>query len=192
MYTDKEKSAMQHPSVISAIRMTLIMLALSVITGCGFQLRGQASLPFRTLYVTAPVGHSIGPETRRIISSGSNTRVTENARDAEARLDIISAANEKSILSLSGGGRVREFQLRYRVSFRLTSNGGEELIATNEIVLNRILPFEDAQVLAKEAEENLLVKEMQNDAIQQILRRMATIRVHNAWLLQPAPHQQPA
>lgn len=189
MYTGKEKSARQHPPAIAAIRIALVMLALSVIAGCGFQLRGQASLPFRTLYVTAPVGHPIGPETRRIINSSSNTRITENARNAEAKLDIISATNEKSILSLSGGGRVREFQLRYRVSFRLTSSGGEELITTNEIVLNRILPFEDAQVLAKEAEENLLVKEMLNDAIQQILRRMATVRVNNALLLQPAPHR---
>lgn len=159
------------------IQTALIILTLSSLAGCGFHLRGQASLPFQTLYVTAPAGHFIGPETRRIISANSNTRVVENARDAQARLDILRAVNEKSILSLSGGGRVREFQLRYLVSFRLTSTAGEEMIPTNEIVLSRILPFEDAQVLAKEAEEALLVREMQNDAIQQILRRMATVRV---------------
>lgn len=176
MHVTREKSGLRD-IFFSRIQTALIILALSALAGCGFQLRGQASLPFRTLYVTAPTGHSIGPETRRVIGANSNTLVVENARDAQARLDILSAANEKSILSLSGGGRVREFQLRYRVSFRLTSTAGEEMIGTNEIVLNRILPFEDAQVLAKEAEENLLVREMQNDAIQQMLRRMATVRV---------------
>ena len=44
-------------------------------------------------------------------------------------------ARERSILSLSGAGRVQELQLRYRVNFRLTNKDGRELIAADEILL---------------------------------------------------------
>lgn len=78
-------------------------------------------------------------------------------------------------MSVSGGGRVREFDLRYRVSFRLIDAKGVELIPANEIALRRILPFTDAQVVAKEGEEAMLVREMQSDAAAQILRRLEAV-----------------
>ena len=87
-----------------------------------------------------------------------------------------SAVNEKKILSLSGGGRVREFQLGYRVSARLVDPQGNEIAPFEEINLTRVLPFLDAQVLAKAAEEEMLYKDMQVDAVQQIVRRIAAVR----------------
>ena len=45
-------------------------------------------------------------------------------------------------------GRVREFQLRHRVSFRVIDRGGREFLPLNEITLTRDIPFNDAQVLA--------------------------------------------
>ena len=67
--------------------------------------------------------------------SGTTTRVVDKAKNAQATLEIISAENDKQIMSVSGGGRVREFELRYRVSFRLVNAKGEELIPTSEIAL---------------------------------------------------------
>ena len=142
------------------------------LTACGFQLRGQAALPFETLYISFPVGNPIGTDLRRFVKAGTSTRIVEDAKTAEATLEVISAINERQIMSVSGGGRVREFELRYRVSFRLIDAKGIELIPVNEISLRRILPFTDAQVVAKEGEEAMLVREMQSDAAAQILRRL--------------------
>jgi LPS-assembly lipoprotein len=101
----------------------------------------------------------------------------EKPKDAEAILEIISVANDKQIMSVSGGGRVREFELRYRVSFRLVDAKGAELIPTDEIALRRIIPFTDAQVVAKEGEEAMLVREMQSDSAAQIVRRLEAVKV---------------
>jgi LPS-assembly lipoprotein len=101
----------------------------------------------------------------------------EKPKDAEAILEIISVVNDKQIMSVSGGGRVREFELRYRVSFRLVDAKGTELIPTNEIALRRIIPFTDAQVVAKEGEEAMLVREMQSDSAAQIVRRLEAVKV---------------
>ena len=106
------------------IVLTITMLILTSLAACGFQLRGQARLQLESLHISAPAGHSIGAELERAIRAGSSTRIVDEAKDAQATLQIISAVNEKHILSLSGGGKVSEFQLRYRVSFRLADAKG--------------------------------------------------------------------
>jgi LPS-assembly lipoprotein len=118
------------------------------------------------------VGNPIGTDLRRFVKAGTSTRIVDDPKNAQATLEVISAVNERQIMSVSGGGRVREFELRYRVSFRLIDAKGLELIPTNEIALRRILPYTDAQVVAKEGEEAMLVREMQSDAAAQILRRL--------------------
>jgi LPS-assembly lipoprotein len=155
----------------------LLVAFCFVLTACGFQLRGQATLPFETIYISFPQGHPIGTDLKRLIKAGTKTRIVDNAKKAQATLEIISVMNDKQIMSVSGGGRVREFELFYRVSFRLVDAKGVELIPTNEIALRRILPFTDAQVVAKEGEEAMLVREMQSDSADQILRRLEAVKI---------------
>ena len=123
------------------MKRILLVAFCSVLSACGFQLRGQASLPFETIYISFPVGHPIGTDLKRLIKAGTNTRVVDKAKGAQTTLEIISVVNDKQIMSVSGGGRVREFELRYRVSFRLFDAKGVDLIPTNEIALRRILPL---------------------------------------------------
>lgn len=164
-----------------AVNVTRALLTLSLIlmvTACGFQLRGQIStLPFDTIYVAAPPGQTIGIEVERALRVSTKTKVVDKPEQAQAILQILSTVNEKKILSLSTGGRVREFQLGYRVSARLLDAKGEEITPVEEIILTRVLPFLDAQVLAKAAEEEMLYKDMQVDAVQQIIRRISAIRL---------------
>lgn len=154
-----------------------ILAVLLLLAACGFKLRGQISaLPFKSMYVNAPDGHTIGLEMERMIKTSSTTKLAASPAEADATLDIISAVNERAILSLSGGGRVRDFNLIYRVIYRVLDNRGIEIVPNTEIALTRILPFLDAQIVAKEAEERLLVKDMQSDALQQIVWRLSTYK----------------
>jgi LPS-assembly lipoprotein len=162
------------------MKRVLLLGFCCLLTACGFHLRGTAALPFETLYISFPQGHPIGTDLRRLVASGTSTRVVDNAKKAQATLEIISVANDRQIMSVSGGGRVREFELRYRVSFRLIDAKGVELIPTNEIVLHRIMPFTDAQVVAKEGEEAMLLREMQSDSAAQIVRRLEAVKIAEA------------
>ncbi len=156
----------------------LLLVILVLLTACGFKLRGQiSSLPFKSLYISAPEGHTIGMDLERAIGASSTTKVVAHAEEAEATLEVLSAVSERVILSLSGGGRVREFNLIYRAVYRLIDKQGVAIVPNTEISITRILPFLDAQVLAKEAEERLLQKDMQADAIQQILWRLSAIKL---------------
>jgi LPS-assembly lipoprotein len=71
---------------------------------------------------------------------------------------------------------VREFQLRYRVGFRVHDGKGAEYVPQSVIQLTRDVTFNDAEILAKEQEEQLLFRDMQTDMVQQIMRRLAAAK----------------
>jgi LPS-assembly lipoprotein len=148
------------------------LICTLILAGCGFQLRGSATLPFETLYVQAPVGSQFGAQLRRLVTAGSNTRIVDVAQGADATLVLVHELREKNILSLSGGGRVREYQLRYRMAYRLLDKNAVEILPASEIILIRDLSYSDSDTLSKEAEEALLFRDMQSDAVQQLLRRL--------------------
>lgn len=148
-----------------------------LVAACGFQLRGTASLPFSTLYVEAPPASVFATQLKRAVLAGSGTRIAERAAEAEVILQIMNELQEKQILSLSGGGRVSEYQLRYRVFFRLTDSKNREHIPASEIVLRRDYTYSDDQVLATQSEEALLYRDMRNDAVIQLMRRLQAAKL---------------
>ncbi len=147
---------------------------LILLSACGFQLRGSATLPYESLYVEN-AGPEMGVELARAIRTTA-TRVAENPEDAQAVLQILAQQREKQILTLSGAGRVSEYRLIYRVSFRVRGRNGEELLPQQQIELRRELTYDASRALAKEGEEALLYRDMQSDAVQQILRRLSASR----------------
>jgi LPS-assembly lipoprotein len=156
------------------MRILAIVVLVLVTTACGFQLRGQATLPFETLYVAVPDISPIAIELKRNITAGTRTKLVRDPAEAQATLRVISEERGKSILSFDTAGRVRELQLRYRLAFRVHDAKGRDYLPQNEIRVTRDISFDDAQVLAKESEELLLFRDMQSDVVQQILRRLAS------------------
>jgi LPS-assembly lipoprotein len=67
---------------------------------------------------------------------------------------------------------VREYQLRYRISYRVVDRDNRETIARTEIALRRDLSYNDSDTLSKESEEALLYRDMQTDAVSQMLRQL--------------------
>ena len=109
----------------------------------------------------------------RAIRLGTQTKLTDKAEDAQVVLQVQGAASEKRILALSGAGRVREYELIYRVGFRLRDKEGRDLIPTQPIEMRRAMLWDDALVLAKQGEEALLYADMQKDVLGQLMRRLA-------------------
>lgn len=160
---------------MSSRRALLACLALLPLAACGFQLRGQVTLPFQTVYVDGLPYSTLSGQLKRSIQS-NGTAVTDRADAAQAIVNLLGEAQERGILAVSAGGRVRELQLRYRVTFRVKDPKGRDWLETTEIVLQRDMTYDDTQILAKEGEAQMLFREMQSDAVQQVLRRIQAIR----------------
>lgn len=146
------------------------------LAGCGFQLRGAQNIPFETVFVGFGPNSPLGAELSRNIRAGSGTLVVTDRAKAQAFIDLLEEAREREVLAVNAQGRAREIQLRLRVLFRVHDGKGREFIGPTPIVVYRDVAFNESLVLAKEAEEALLFRDMQSDTVQQMLRRLAAIK----------------
>jgi len=150
-----------------------LALALALLLGaCGFQLRGTADLPFKTIYMPPATQPGVALDLKRNIQAGTRTTVVDDPKSAEAVLEFTQESRDKTILSLAANGRVKEFELNYRVSFRVHDNKGGEFLPSNTILLKRAVTFNDTDILAKETEDREIYRSMEFDMVQQIMRRL--------------------
>ena len=162
-------------------QVALVGLVGSLLGGCGFKLRASQDFAFQTLAIQPNPGGGVALELRR--SFGDAVRVLtpeEPLTQAQVVLEVLQELREKTVVALNSSGQVREFQLRLRVKFRIRTPQGVELVPDSEIVQKRDISFNESAVLAKEAEEGLLFRNMQSDIVQQLMRRLAKVRLDHA------------
>ncbi len=157
------------------MRAVVICLAL-LLSACGFHLRGAYTLPYESLYIDLPDNSVLGAGLKRQIRASGGTRMPELKEEAQAIFLQITELRERQILSLSTSGRVREVRLRFRFAFRVVDPKGRDLVPTTGIELSRDLTYDDSAILAKDQEEQLLWRDMESDLVQQVLRRLSTIK----------------
>jgi LPS-assembly lipoprotein len=157
----------------------LPLLPVLLLAACGFHLRGAYTLPFDSIYVNLPEASDLRATLKRSISAGTHATVSDDAASAQATLQVVSDTQQKDILSIGSDGRVREFQLVRNFTFRVDDKAGHVLVAPSPIVLRRDVTFSDSAVLSKESEEGLLWRDIQDDLVQQILRRLAAAKVRS-------------
>ena len=168
------------PAAWTGLRRALWVVPLAgmlALAGCGFQLRGSANLPFDTVFVNTAVNSPLGNEIKRNIRAGTATAVIDDPKAAAAQFQLLSEVRGKEILSYNSAGRVREYRLLYTVRFQVTDGKGRDFIPATTIALRREISFNESAILANDAEEGLMYRDMQSDVVQQILRRMAAIKV---------------
>lgn len=154
------------------MRLFLLLITL-MLASCGFHLRGQAGMPFNTLYIkTATPGTVLVNSLSRLLEA-NKVKMAESDEKADVVLEIVSELSDKQILSLGGDGRVNEFRLSYRVSLRAYDVKHQNWLPAEELVQRRDYSYDDTQVLAKEAEEEVLQQSMRSDMAQQIVRRLS-------------------
>jgi LPS-assembly lipoprotein len=155
-----------------------VMVATGV-SGCGFQLRQSADLPFKSLFLILPRQSALGTDLRRNLASQANLKVFTESPDmatAEVVLDVMSEVRERVVVGLNASGQVRELQLRLKVKFRLRTPQGQNLIPEVELQQQRDLSFLESAALSKDIEENMMYRDMQVDIVQQILRRLVAVK----------------
>ena len=156
-------------------RLAGVALAV-LLASCGFQLRGDPEVGIRKLFISADGPSQVQADIRRMLATGP-TRLVATAPESEAHLHILQETREKSVFTITGTGRVYEFQLKLMVRYELRVPGREEpVIAPTEVTARRLITYSESAPTAKEAEEQLLFKDMQLDLGRQILRHVAVMK----------------
>ncbi|AVF38330.1 lipopolysaccharide-assembly family protein [Pandoraea apista] len=154
--------------------LALLGCALTL-SACGFQLRGASEYAFHRLYISG--GGQMATDISRYIRYGSKgTVVVTEPKDADARLEIVNTTSSRTAISLDANGQAREFEMRSSFTFQLVTPDGTPIIPLSTIRLTRNLPYSDSETTARDAEAALLGRDMQKDAVAQIIRRMEAVQ----------------
>ena len=153
------------------------LLGLLALSACGFELRKEPELHFRSVGLTGFSRHSaLEAELRRQLSRTS-VQVLDDPNRAQVVIEAERDLREKVVVVPTSAGQVREWELRLHLDYVLRRPDGEVLLPRTEMTITREMTYTETQALAKEQEEAQLYRAMQSDAIHQVLRRLSVLKV---------------
>jgi outer membrane lipopolysaccharide assembly protein LptE/RlpB len=123
-------SAPRHGAVRGAA--ALASLSRMRLSSCA----ATSTYTFSTLYINAPPNTPFAIELKRTLG-GSSAKLVDSAATADVVLDLGTIVDDKQVLSLSGGGRAREYALTKRVTFALHDTSGKDWMPAGEILVRR-------------------------------------------------------
>ena len=157
-------------------RRTLLLFAPAAVAACGFELRQAPKLPFRSLALVGFAPASPLAQALRQQLIASKVLPIDTPARADAVLEALADAREKSVVASTAAGQVREVQLRVRLRFRVATPAGKLLLAADDLLLTRDMSYSETAALAKAQEELQLYRAMEDDIVAQVLRRLAAIQ----------------
>jgi len=152
----------------------ITLLSLLIITSCGFHMRGMTEISFKTISLEGKE-LSFTKNLKKILSSNKIVIVTQT-ENPQLRLEFLGEESEKRILSLSGQGLVREYEIFYRVRYRIKTSDSETWGQENILETRRDFTYSDTNVIGKEEEERQLNESMRNDAITNLFNQIQLIK----------------
>lgn len=159
-----------------SLALVLTIVCSLLLSACGFQLRGVTELSFKNLNIQGKT-LSISKELKRSLKSNS-IQIKETTEGAELLLELLDESYEKRILSLSGGGLVREFELNYSLKFRVRPATSPTWGMVQTVQSRRDFSYDDKALLGKAEEEAMLVTDMHSDAVREVMRRLSAVKIN--------------
>ncbi len=157
-------------------RRPILGLPILALGGCGFALRQTPALPFQRIALTGFAPRSpLADELRRALAE--QVQVLDSVNAAEIVLTALLDRRERSVVAATATAQTRELQLRLRFDYALATPGGRPLSPTIEMLLSRDMSTNESFALAKAQEEAQLFGAMQTDVVQQVLRRLAQLKL---------------
>jgi LPS-assembly lipoprotein len=153
----------------------LSILAMSVLSACGWRLRGKIDLPYKRLLISGNLTQELRDDLDMLLRV-NDIQIVKNVKDAELVLEIISEQNARQILSYNGAGQITAYRIISRIVFRAFDPNGIELMPESDIYLTRDIDFNQSNVQAFDQQVAEFVKTMRIDIVSQLMRRLASIK----------------
>ena len=151
----------------------LMTLAIISLIACGFQLRGGIEANFDSISINGGSAGFVKQLKKRLRQSSIAVLPT----DGEVKLEIVDDLLNKRILSLNSDGRISEYELNYKVSYRVKGKNDSEWgqLINNEV--RRQYTYDDENVVAKALEEEKLINGMRDELIRTITAQISLQKV---------------
>lgn len=149
-----------------------ILLVLTLVASCGFQLRGTETSPAWLKKGVAVVPDKSTHDWKNLLKGpleASHIRVIDNPKKAPYWLIIKKEELKRNIVSVSSSTTPRQYQLIYTVWFSLQTNKGHVILPATSVFVTRPLTINNDRVLGSRNEGEKLKTEMKRDAALKII-----------------------
>ena len=155
---------------------TVPIAAALILSACGFHLQGRQPLPaqFSYTFVDTKDEQTDFVQDLRKALLASKVNVIRTKGSSTAVVEVHEDELTERILSVSAQNIPTEYELTYKVTFSVMSEG-KTLIDKEEISATRDISFDEAQLLAKEREQEILRAALARDLVALVMRRLAAL-----------------
>jgi LPS-assembly lipoprotein len=137
-------------------------------------MRGMTEISFKTISLEGKE-LSFTKNLKKVLNS-NKVAIVLPSENPELRVELIGEESEKRILSLSGRGLVREYEIFYRVRYRIKTTDSETWSQENILETRRDFTYSDSNLIGKEEEERQLNESMRNEAITNLFNQIQLIK----------------
>ena len=159
-----------------AKRYLSVCLLAGTLSACGFQLQQESILPQEMNQLGLEIQNPYSPFARRllILLEQNGSQITEDSGTKSAILEVPVNEVRKEILTIGDNARVREYRVRHTVSFRLVDAQGNILVPDHTFEQNRVISFDEQDILAAAQEEEFLRQNMAETLTRLVIRHLGT------------------
>lgn len=156
--------------------MFIIVLAVLLVSGCGFQPRGHSTtgggMP-SPVYVSGIATFSgLHRELYRQLKI-AGAEIAPSAAEGAYILHISDVDADTRLLSVNSRNKAVEFELIESATFGLRSKAGQQLLAPQRITVLRIQYRPELEVLGSDREAELLRLDMREELAGRIIQRLS-------------------
>jgi LPS-assembly lipoprotein len=137
-------------------------------------MRGMTEISFKTISLEGKE-LSFTKNLKKVLNI-NKVAIVLPSENPELRVELIGEESEKRILSLSGQGLVREYEIFYRVRYRIKPLDSDIWSQENILETRRDFTFSDSNLIGKEEEERQLNESMRNEAISSLFNQIQLIK----------------
>ncbi len=161
---------------VAVTRLLAASVGALLLAACGFQLQGRQGLSPQLERVELRDADSHSDFTRALRRSlkASGATLIEDAGTEEVLVRVLDERFTEKVLSVDARNIPTDYELIYEVEVE-ARRGTEVLMEPEPFLLSRIYSFNEARLLAKEREKDVLREALARDLASVVLRRLASL-----------------
>jgi LPS-assembly lipoprotein len=156
-------------------KLIVSCLLVSLISGCGFHLRGKVDLPLgiEPFYISSKNTNDVIYIELNNIFNANGLTLTEDPTAANYQLVITKQKPDRRSTAVGIDGRTAEYQLLETATYVLKDKKGRVASGPIEITERRTLQNNPNRVISTESEEKLLRTEMKRNLARKLARQIS-------------------
>ncbi len=165
------------------LKLFHFFIVFSLLTGCGFHLRGTFSIPssLQTLQILPNQPYDPFQRALKQFLKSNNIKIVEQNIESNIRvatLTILSQTFSERAIAYGSNSLPNRAALELKISYQLTDIQGKSLGNNTQVTVERELMLNPNAVLGTDNERSHLQVDLYRDAASQLTRQLSMISEH--------------